>query len=194
VETDPIRLIQQQVHLFSLLCWNNQVQSLEKNLEELDPLRYKFFIWLMVHNWCWTADHLAKRGLPHPEVCPLCDQTEKTISHLLVGCVFARQIWVSIFQLLGIVHLAPNLSVGCFSGWWSKVVRAVPKEARKGLNSLIILVAWEIWKHCNDCVFENSRPSLQVVLRAMSREGGLWCSAGASKLQELIPRLLSLGV
>jgi len=108
------------------------------------PLRCKFFIWLVVHNRCWTAGRLAKRGLPHPEVCPLCDQAEETISHLLVGCVFARQVWVSIFQLLGIVQLAPDLSVGRFSGWWRKVIRAVPKEARKGFNSLIILVAWEI--------------------------------------------------
>jgi hypothetical protein len=99
-----------------------------------------------------------------------------------------------IFQLLGIVQLAPDLSVGSFSGWWRKVVRAIPNEARKGLSSLIILVAWEIWKHRNDCVLENSRPSLQVVVRAVSLEGGLWCSAGASKLQELMPGLLALGV
>ena len=90
------------------------------------------------------ANRLAKRGLPHPEVYPLCDQAEETISHLLVGCVFARQVLVSIFQLLGIVQLAPDLLVGHFSGWWRKVVRVVPKEAHKGLNSLIILVAWEI--------------------------------------------------
>jgi hypothetical protein len=120
---------------------------------------------LVVHKRCWTTDRLAKRGLPHSEICPLCDQAEETISHLLVGCVFARQVWVSIFQLLGIVQLAPDLFVGHFSGWWRKVIRAVPKEACKGLNSLIILVAWEIWKHRNDCVFKNSRPSLQVVLR-----------------------------
>jgi len=35
------------------------------------PLRCKIFIWLAVKNRCWTADRLAKRGLPHPAVCPL---------------------------------------------------------------------------------------------------------------------------
>ena len=83
------------------------------------PGKCKFFMWLVAHNRCWTADRLAKRGLPHPERCPLCDQAEETISRLLVGVVFARQVWASIFQLLGIVQL----------------VRAVPKEAREGLNS-----------------------------------------------------------
>lgn len=53
------------------------------------------------------------------------------------------------------VDLAPQPSVGRFSSWWSQVVRGVPKEAKKGMNSLIILVAWEIWEHRNDCVFNN---------------------------------------
>ena len=67
------------------------------------------------------------------------------------------------------------------------------KDLRKGLNSLIILVAWEIWKHHNSCVFDKKRPSVQEVLRAISSEGGLWCSAGASKLQELVFRLMPSG-
>jgi hypothetical protein len=56
-------------------------------LEKLAPLHCKFIIWLVLHNQCWTADRLAKQGLPHPEVCPFCDQAEETINHLLVGCV-----------------------------------------------------------------------------------------------------------
>jgi hypothetical protein len=37
---------------------------------------------------------------------------------------------------------------------------------------LIILVAWEIWKHRNTCVFDNKRPSVQEVLRTISAKGG----------------------
>nr|ACE86393.1 putative retroelement protein [Sorghum bicolor] len=88
-------------------------------------------------------------------------------------------------------QLAPQPTVTHFSGWWKKTTSDVPKEARKGLNSLIILVAWEIWKHRNTCVFDNMRPNVQEVLRAISSEGGIWCSAGASKLQELVLRLPS---
>ena len=43
----------------------------------------KTFIWLAVRNSCWTADRLQKRGLPHPEHCPLCDQDDETVQHLL---------------------------------------------------------------------------------------------------------------
>jgi hypothetical protein len=71
------------------------------------PPRCKFFIWLVLHNRVWTADRLARRNLPHPESCPLCDQVDETINHLLVGCVFARQVWSLILQQLGLLQLAP---------------------------------------------------------------------------------------
>lgn len=44
-----------------------------------------FFLWLVAHDRCWTADHLTRHGLPHPARCPLCDQEEETINHLLIS-------------------------------------------------------------------------------------------------------------
>jgi len=43
------------------------------------PLWCKFFIWLAIKNRCWMADRLAKRELPHPNVCPLCDQEQEIV-------------------------------------------------------------------------------------------------------------------
>jgi len=34
-----------------------------------------------------------------------------------------------------------------FSSWWGNAIRAMPKELRKGINSLVILVVWEMLKH-----------------------------------------------
>lgn len=65
---------------------------------------------------------------------------------------------------------------------------------RKDLNSLIILVAWEIWKHCNSCVFESARPCVQVDLQTVVDECSLWCMAGPSALQELLLRQLTQGL
>lgn len=59
------------------------------------PLRCKFFLWLAVQNRCWTANHLARHGLSHPERCPLCDQDDETVQHLLTSCVFSRSPLVS---------------------------------------------------------------------------------------------------
>jgi hypothetical protein len=118
----------------------------------------------------------------------------ETIHHLLVGCVFSRQIWAHVLQQLDLIHLAPKTAGSRFFGWWRRSSLAVPKEARKGLNSLIILITWEIWKHRNACVFDHVRPNTQEVLRAVDTEGSLWCMAGASKLQELVSRSLSFSL
>jgi hypothetical protein len=37
------------------------------------PNKCKMFMWLAVRNRCWTSDRLARRGLPHPDRCSLCD-------------------------------------------------------------------------------------------------------------------------
>jgi len=55
------------------------------------PGKCKTFVWLAIRNPCWTADHLQKRDLPHPKWCPLCDQEDENIQHILISCVFARQ-------------------------------------------------------------------------------------------------------
>ena len=103
-----------------------------------------------------------------------------------------RQCWSLISQHLNLVIAGPATSTTSFSAWWSLTIKSVPKDRRRGLNSLIILVTWEIWKHRNACVFEGARPSVQLLLQTMSSECALWCMAGASKLKELLDRSMPL--
>jgi hypothetical protein len=56
------------------------------------------------------------------------------------------------YENIEIVMFAPGLADFSFSKW-SKVTRVVAQEKRRGLSTLIILAAWEIWKHRNSCVF-----------------------------------------
>jgi len=54
----------------------------------------KFFMWLVAHDKCWMADRLARKGLPHPEHCLLCDQEAIcyciAFSHGRSGSVFYK--------------------------------------------------------------------------------------------------------
>ena len=118
------------------------------------PGKCKFFLWLVAHNRCWTADRLAKRGLNHPPKCPLCDQVDETIDHLLVSCVFTRQFWFNMLQQFGLQAIAPQLEDHCFMDWWAGASSRVSEEVQKGVNSIIILAAWLVWKHRNVCVFD----------------------------------------
>jgi len=129
---------------------------------------------------CWT-DRLQKRGLPHPERCPL--RSGGKNSTLLISCVFARQFWYAILQPINLSRLTPT-SVN-FADWWKHAERRLPKQHRKGFNSLCILGAWILWKHRNACVFEGA----SVVVQAFKEESHLWQFSGAKKLTALSPEM-----
>ncbi|WVZ53725.1 hypothetical protein U9M48_004630 [Paspalum notatum var. saurae] len=148
------------------------------------PPNCKFFTWLAINNRCWTSDRLAKHGLPHQPACPFCDQDVESIHHILTACVFSREVWTWVLRKLNLTVVTPHAS----SRFNSQASRLLRKGLRKGFNSLVILVSWELWKHRNACVFEGARPHLQLVLTTVASEGLLWCRAGASGIQELLLR------
>jgi hypothetical protein len=154
-------------------------QPFERIWKSWAPPKCKFFMWLAAHNRCWTADRLARRGLPHPEQCLLCDQHEENIHHLLIGCVFSREFWFSLLSHFGVAALAPQPSDQSFDDWWTKADEAASGDVKKGLNSLIILGAWSIWRHRNDCVFNGIVPNVNVALRLAREEAFCWSLAGA---------------
>ena len=97
----------------------------------------------LVYRW-WTADRLLREVWHTRQPVPFV-----TIQHILVSCVFSRQVWAVIFQRLGLFDQAPQPSVSHFSSWWCNAINGLPKVLGKGLNTLIILVVWEVWKHRN---------------------------------------------
>jgi hypothetical protein len=108
------------------------------------PSKCRFFIWLVEHDMYWMADKLARRGLDHLERCPLCDQQAETINHLLVSCVFARQVWDGLLQPVGLLELVPQPVDEVFDEWWRSSNMRVHGHIRKGFNSLMVLGAWVI--------------------------------------------------
>jgi hypothetical protein len=99
------------------------------------PGKCKSFVWLAIRNRCSTADRLQRRGLPHPERCPLCDQEEENIQHITTTCVFARQFWFSIIQTVNLSHLTPSNNITSFAEWWRRSWKRVQKQHRKEFAS-----------------------------------------------------------
>jgi hypothetical protein len=67
------------------------------------------------------------------DTCALCDQESETITHLLVGCSFNKELW----------GLESRMTVGneqCVAQWWSAARRGLAKAGRKAMDSLVVLV------------------------------------------------------
>lgn len=56
------------------------------------PVKCKFFVWLVLHDRCWTADRRKRHGLQDDDTCALCSQSPESIEHLLVTYPFSREI------------------------------------------------------------------------------------------------------
>jgi exonuclease III len=149
------------------------------------PRKCKFFLWLVAHNRCWTADRLARRGLPHPEHCPLCDQEDETIHHLLCSCVFSRQFWHRLFLLFGLPDVVPQPGALLFD-WWQQSGRSFGKIVERGFNTLVMLGSWILWKMRNDMMFNGIPPRLDRALLLAQEEADLWMLAGAKGLRDLV--------
>jgi hypothetical protein len=59
----------------------------------------------------------------------------------------------------------------------------------KGLNSLVILGAWTLWKHRIRCVFDGAAPIMVVALTQAEEEPKVWELAGAKRITYLTAQL-----
>lgn len=80
------------------------------------PTKCKILMWLVRRLRCWSADRLERHGMDHPEACPFCEQEPETINHLLLGCSFARDVWVNIFDTWNKVQWTPTVDLGWLNG------------------------------------------------------------------------------
>jgi hypothetical protein len=55
-------------------------------------------------------------------------------------------------------------------------------QMEKGVNSLVSLGAWVLWKHRNQCVFEGCNPNVAAVLVQAGEGRRLWEMAGVKGL------------
>jgi hypothetical protein len=81
---------------------------------------------------------------------------------------------------------SPQPSKTSFFDWWNRAATLVDQPLKKGLNSLIILGAWTLWRHHNDCVFNAASPRLSAVMAMAREEAWKWRLAGANGVTLLV--------
>lgn len=80
--------------------------------------------------------------------------------------------------------MAPQPTDQLFDTWWSKISDSVSSLVRRRLNSDHPW-AWTLWRHINDCVFNNASPNLTKTLVMASEELWKWDLARAKGFSAL---------
>jgi hypothetical protein len=62
------------------------------------------------------------------------------MNHLLVSCVFSRQVWYNILKAVDLEKLSPQHGSSCFDEWWEGANRAITVPVQK---ASVPLSFWE---------------------------------------------------
>jgi hypothetical protein len=140
------------------------------------PNKCRFFIWLSILGRCWTSDRLFRHGLRDDNVCTLCCQGAESVDHLLLQCVFSREVWFKAFGRVGWQHLTP-VAEDTFALWWVQSCKRVLKDRQGVFDSFVVLIAWCLWCERNARVFRGYYALPDRIVQQVSALAELWCKA-----------------
>lgn len=149
------------------------------------PPNVKIFFWLVMHGRCWTADRRFRHGLQDSNTCIICDQGVETMDHILLGCVFSREVydfWLRKLHLQYDVVVEDSPAIQ----WWLRSRKALPRPQRCGFDSLFFLIGWAIWKERNARTFNGVSTSAARLGLQTQDEAEAWCRAGYRHLGPLL--------
>lgn len=148
------------------------------------PPKLKFFFWLALHGRLWTAERRKHHGLQPDGTCILCDQEKETTDHLLLGCVFSRQVWNILLTIVNLHEVTPNPD-SRLADWWLHSRTAVPAAARCAFDSTTIVVTWALWKERNARTFNAQARAVPAVVTAITDDLNVFYLAGFRGLAPL---------
>jgi hypothetical protein len=96
-------------------------------------------------------------------------------------------VWFQLFNKIGLAVLAPQLEDTSFAEWWIKTDKLMSTLFRKGVNSLITIGAWVIWKQRSNGEFNNVSSTIQTHLFRRKVKCGALLELRSSKRSSLLP-------
>uniref|UniRef100_A0A2N9GC88 GATA-type domain-containing protein n=1 Tax=Fagus sylvatica TaxID=28930 RepID=A0A2N9GC88_FAGSY len=145
------------------------------------PPRVAFFVWAAALGRILTTDNLRRRHVIVLDWCCMCKESGESISHLLLHCPAAREVWLFIFNIFGIQWVMPSGVLDLLSCWGDSCHSI---RIRKLWDMVPLCVFWCLWLERNARSFEGMERNLievkGTVLRTlmdwMHRKNGQFAS------------------
>uniref|UniRef100_A0A2N9IWR4 CHD3-type chromatin-remodeling factor PICKLE n=1 Tax=Fagus sylvatica TaxID=28930 RepID=A0A2N9IWR4_FAGSY len=136
--------------------------------------RVAFFVWAAALGRILTTDNLRRRHIIVIDWCCMCKENDKSISHLLLPCSAAREIWNFIFSIFAIEWVMPKGVVDLLSCWGSGCRRAMIRQTWDLIPHCIF---WCIWRERNTRTFEGVERNLLEIKGTVLRTLTDWSNA-----------------
>ena len=81
------------------------------------PTKVAFFVWLAALDRVLTIDNLIRRRLVLVNWCCMCQKDAESISHLLLHCPVAYQLWVVALSFFGMTWVQPGTVLNVLWSW-----------------------------------------------------------------------------
>lgn len=130
-----------------------------------------------IHGKLWTAERRKRHGRQQDVACALYHQEDETVDHLLVACVFTREIWASLLSRVGLQQLTPGHDATIVD-WWLATRTRVPEDQRRPFDSLVLVVSRIVWKERNARTFDRQHRTTAQVISAIREEVHEYVAAG----------------
>ncbi|XP_019228498.1 PREDICTED: uncharacterized protein LOC109209643 [Nicotiana attenuata] len=116
--------------------------------------RFKFHLWLAIHQRIATVDRLLKFGIHVPPDCVFCAGTMETLDHLYFECPHTRLLWDRILKWLGTTRI-----IGSWQdeiAWISSIAKGKNEKAEI-TTAAFAMVVYCIWRERNSIRFQKGR-------------------------------------
>jgi hypothetical protein len=106
------------------------------------PPRVSFFVWAAALGRILTIDNLRRRHVIVLDWCCMCKESGESISHLLLHCLAAREVWSFIFSIFDIQWVMPSGVIDFLSCWGDGCQSA---RIRKLWDMIPLCIFWCLW-------------------------------------------------
>jgi hypothetical protein len=121
------------------------------------PPRVAFFVWAAALGHILNTDNLRRRHVIVLDWCYMCKESGESISHLLMHCSAAREVWLFIFNIFSIQWVMPGGVLDLLSCWGDSCHSV---RIRKLWDMVLLCVFWCLWWERNPRSFEGTERNL----------------------------------
>ena len=113
------------------------------------PRKCKKIMWLILTNHILVWDFLMKKIWVRTGRCFIFNESDNSIKHLFLSCIFTKHVWDHIFYMKRIQFNWSSINVSeVLSPWFRDPLCKYFKE-------MAVIIIWNLWKDRNLAIFED---------------------------------------